>query len=82
MTGEYELPQMRINIYGYWEISNDGGKTWDNTGVAANGPNGKPDPVVLGVTEEKDKVILTVMIDGKIVILAVPKTTPVNEITG
>ena len=35
-----EAPQVRINEDGYWEISSDGGKTWENTNVKAEGGDG------------------------------------------
>ena len=35
-----EAPQVRINDEGYWEISIDRGKTWENTGVRAEGGSG------------------------------------------
>ena len=38
VTGE--APQVRINEDGYWEISSDGGKTWENTNVKAEGGAG------------------------------------------
>ena len=38
VTGE--APQVRINDDGYWEISSDGGKTWEDTGVKAEGGDG------------------------------------------
>ena len=38
VTGE--APRVRINDEGYWEISTDGGKTWENTGVKAEGGDG------------------------------------------
>ena len=38
VTGE--APQVRINEDGYWEISSDGGKTWEDTGVKAEGGDG------------------------------------------
>ena len=34
-------PQMRINDNGTWEISTDGGKTWEDTGIGANGKDGR-----------------------------------------
>ena len=36
------VPQMRINDEGFWEVSTDGGLTWQNTGVQANGKDGEP----------------------------------------
>ncbi|MBO8466039.1 MAG: hypothetical protein IAB93_08640 [Bacteroidetes bacterium] len=38
VTGE--APQVRINDEGYWEISTDGGQTWEGTGVKAEGSDG------------------------------------------
>ncbi len=38
VTGE--APQVRINDEGYWEISTDGGQTWENTNVKAEGGDG------------------------------------------
>ena len=35
-----EAPRVRINEDGYWEISSDGGKTWEDTGVKAEGGDG------------------------------------------
>ena len=35
------VPQMRINDNGTWEISTDGGKTWEDTGIGANGKDGR-----------------------------------------
>lgn len=72
-TGEYILPQVRVNAYGYWEISNDGGKTWKNTGCSADGANGKSDPVVLGVTVEPGRVIFTIKTSSGIVTFTVPR---------
>lgn len=36
-----QVPQMRINENGIWEVSTDGGRTWVSTGVQANGKDGK-----------------------------------------
>ena len=36
-----EAPRVRINEDGYWEISSDGGKTWENTNVKAEGGSGE-----------------------------------------
>ena len=36
-----EAPRVRINDEGYWEISSDGGKTWEDTGVKAEGGSGE-----------------------------------------
>lgn len=64
VSGDVILPQARINeTTGNWEISVDGGVTWDSTGVPANGKNGKD-----GV---KDPYIVQVWVDGNFIILIV-----------
>jgi hypothetical protein len=73
VTSTITLPQLRVNVYGYWEISNDGGKTWKTTTTSVNGPNGKPDPVVVKVVEDTDVLIVVVVIDSKVVTLTLPK---------
>lgn len=39
-TATAVLPQVRINKNRYWEISTDGGRTWKDTGVYADGKDG------------------------------------------
>ena len=71
---EYVLPKMYINDYGVWMISNDGGKTWINTGQAANGKDGKDDPIVIGVDNtSEDYIVITVHINGQNRDLTIPK---------
>ncbi|MCR5180190.1 MAG: DUF4988 domain-containing protein [Bacteroidaceae bacterium] len=78
-AGEIVLPQIRINIYGIWEISNDGGKTWSSTGVSAdgksgsNGQDGAEDPVVKSATVTNTEVILIVYLNNKVVTLIIPR---------
>jgi hypothetical protein len=67
------MPQMRINQYGFWEISNDGGNTWTTTAVNANGKDGKTDPLILGITEEEEDIIITIFYNGKVTNLTIPK---------
>ncbi len=68
------LPQLRVSAAGYWEISNDGGKTWRTTTTCINGPNGKTDPVVLNViADDEDVLIVVVVIESKVVTLTLPK---------
>lgn len=60
------LPQVRIGVKGTWEISRDGGESWTDTGVSANGKDGtngkdgdkgkkgeegKPDSVIVSITD-------------------------------
>lgn len=71
--GEIIMPQMRINEYGFWEISNDGGNTWTTTDVNANGKDGKTDPLILGITEEEEDIIITIFYNGKVTNLTIPK---------
>ena len=72
VTGE--APQVRINEEtGYWEISTDGGQTWESTGVRAEGVDG--DSFFSDVTEDDDYVYFT-LADGTTV--KVPKTKELN----
>ena len=73
-TATAVLPQVRINKNRYWEISTDGGKTWENTGIYADGKDGKdgkngqdaPDDMFLTVRTSADgKSITFVMRDGR-----------------
>ena len=60
------VPQMRINpSTRNWELSNDGGKTWVNTGVYADGKDGKDD-LFIGVRIVEDgKAITFILGDGR-----------------
>ena len=62
VTGE--APQVRINEDGYWEISSDGGKTWENTGVKAEGGDG--DSFFSEVYVE-DGILYLVLADGTVI---------------
>ena len=62
VTGE--APQVRINEDGYWEISTDGGKTWENTGVKAEGGDG--DSFFSNVYVE-DGILYLVLADGTVI---------------
>jgi hypothetical protein len=73
MSGEYNLPMMYINEDGIWVISNDGGKTWTNTGQSANGKNGKSDPCVIDFIETETSLILYVYYNGKVTPITIPK---------
>ena len=73
MSGEYTLPMMYINEDGIWVISNDGGKTWTNTGQSANGKNGKSDPCVIDFIETETSLILYVYYNGKVTPITIPK---------
>ena len=59
-----EAPQVRINEDGYWEISSDGGKTWENTGVKAEG--GAGDSFFSGVYVEGG-ILYLVLADGTVI---------------
>ena len=72
-TADFILPQMRINAYGFWEISLDGGLTWKPTGKQAHGSDGKPEPYILGLVEEEDRIIITTIVNGNVVTIVIPK---------
>jgi hypothetical protein len=65
------LPQVRINKNRYWEISTDGGTTWENTGISADGKDGKdgkadPADPIQSIRKSADgKTITFVLRDGK-----------------
>ena len=60
-----EAPQVRINPdSGNWEISSDGGKTWENTGVKAEG--GAGDSFFSGVYVEGG-ILYLVLADGTVI---------------
>ncbi len=68
VTGE--APQVRINEEtGNWEISTDGGKTWEDTEVKAEGSDG--DSFFKDVTVDDDYVNITLK-DGSVI--KVPRT--------
>ncbi len=65
-----EAPQVRINpTTGNWEISVDGGLTWEDTGMPSSG--GAGDSLFAGVTEDEYYVYITLR-DGTT--LTIPKT--------
>jgi hypothetical protein len=63
VIGSYTIPTFRINpVTRTWEISNDGGKTWENTGVAADGK----DDMFLNVEISSDRKSITFILrDGR-----------------
>ena len=68
VTGE--APQVRINEEtGNWEISTDGGQTWEDTGVKAEGSDGES--FFSDVTVDDDYVNITLK-DGSVI--KVPRT--------
>ena len=56
-----EAPQVRINEDGYWEISSDGGKTWENTNVKAEGGSGES---IFSDVTVKDGYMYLTLADG------------------
>ena len=69
-----EAPQVRINpTTGNWEISTDGGLTWQDTGMPSTGGSG--DSMFTGVTEDENNVYFHLR-GGEII--TVPKTTELN----
>ena len=62
VTGE--APRVRINDEGYWEISTDGGQTWENTNVKAEGGDG--DSFFSDVYVE-DGILYLVLADGTVI---------------
>ena len=62
VTGE--TPRVRINDEGYWEISTDGGQTWENTNVKAEGGDG--DSFFSDVYVE-DGILCLVLADGTVI---------------
>ena len=60
------VPQVRINpSTRNWEVSNDGGKTWVDTGVYADGQDGKDD-IFLNVEISNDRKSVTFILrDGR-----------------
>lgn len=61
------VPQVRINGDGIWEISIDGGQTWSNTGISANGKDGEPGraDIFASVVESADgKSLVVTLADG------------------
>ena len=71
VTGE--APRVRINDEGYWEISTNGGKTWENTGVKAEGGSG--DSFFSDVYVE-DGILYLVLSDGTVI--EVPMTAELS----
>lgn len=69
-----EAPQVRINpTTGNWEISTDGGLTWQDTGMPSTGGSG--DSMFTDVTEDENNVYFHLR-GGEII--TVPKTTELN----
>ena len=62
-------PQVRINENGFWEISTDGGQTWEETGMPSTGGSG--DSMFTSVEDGDDSVTFTLR-DGTEIV--VPKT--------
>lgn len=62
-------PQVRINEDGFWEISTDGGQTWEETGMPSTGGSG--DSIFTSVEDGDDSVTFTLR-DGTVIV--VPKT--------
>lgn len=75
-TEDIVLPQVKVGDNGTWEISTDGGETWDDTGVKVDGKDGKDgkdgqdgqdgydgrknDPVFINATVTEDYVIFVI----------------------
>lgn len=60
-----EAPQVRINPdSGNWEISTDGGKTWEDTGVKAEGGDGDS---FFSQVEVRDGILYIVLADGTVI---------------
>ena len=72
-TDTSTIPQMRVNSdTGMWEISTDGGITWNSTGVKANGDDGYDHTydVVSSISVSADGSILTIVLaDGTVITL-------------
>ena len=63
VTGE--APRVRINPdTGNWEISTDGGKTWEDTGVKAEGGDGDS---FFSQVEVRDGILYIVLADGTVI---------------
>ena len=62
-------PQIRINLDTYeWEVSTDGGLTWESTGVKAQGVNG--DSFFQNVDTSNPDYVIVTMADGNVILLA------------
>ena len=62
-------PQIRINLDTYeWEVSIDGGLTWESTGVKAQGVNG--DSFFQSVDTSNPDYVIVTMADGNVILLA------------
>ena len=74
VTGDAVAPQVRINPQtGNWEISTDGGQTWQDTGMPSTGGSG--DSIFESVDQDDSYVYLTLR-GGTVIIL--PKTTELS----
>lgn len=72
------VPQVRINtVTNHWEISADGGYSWEDTGVTANGKDGKdgkdglPDIFMSITVAEDGQSIVFVLNDGRTFIVPI-----------
>ena len=62
-------PQIRVNLDTYeWEVSTDGGLTWESTGVKAQGVNG--DSFFQNVDTSNPDYVIVTMADGSVILLA------------
>ena len=59
-------PQVRINEDGFWEISTDGGQTWEETGMPSTGGSG--DSMFTSVEDGEDSVTVTLRDGTEIVV--------------
>lgn len=74
VTGDAVAPQVRINPQtGNWEISTDGGQTWQDTGMPSTGGSG--DSIFESVDQDDSYVYLTLR-GGTVITL--PKTTELS----
>lgn len=74
VTGDAVVPQVRINPQtGNWEISTDGGQTWQDTGMPSTGGSG--DSIFESVDQDDSYVYLTLR-GGTVITL--PKTTELS----
>lgn len=73
-------PTLRVNASNQWEVSRDGGKTWqimrgpDGTPVVATGPKGEDAAAQLEISETTDTVIIKY--NGTTYTIPKAKTTP------
>lgn len=61
-----ELPRMHINnVTRHWEVSTDGGKTWEDTGVVADGSDGADDLFAGVEITDGGKAVIFRLRDGR-----------------